>query len=187
MKKIILSTAIALLMANTLQAKECFDAQKMDVTWTSYKTMAKIGVGGDFSKVNLKVINKKAPTIESMLKGASVTLELRDIDAHLSLKNSNIAEFFTSKLDSKNIIAQIIAVDAKKMTLHITLNGITKTVPMFYTLKDSHIVAKGVIDAVDFELVPALRNLNKNVAGHKNKGWNDISIGFDMPYTNSCR
>ena len=186
MKKIILASLVALSFSS-LYAKECFNSDSINVKWASYKTMAKIGVGGNFSKTDLSIANANASTLTRMLKGSSVKLSLRDIDAHLALKNINIGKFFTANLSTKNITAKIISADAKKLMVSITLNGKTQNIPMSYITKKSHIVATGVIDAVDFDLVPALRTLNKNVAGHKNKGWNDISIAFDMPYTSTCR
>lgn len=186
MKKIILASLMALSFTS-LQAKECFNSNSIDVTWVSYKTMAKIGVGGDFSKVHLSVANANATSVAKMLKGSSVKLSLGDIDAHMALKNQNIAKFFTANLSTKNITAKIISADTRKLLVSITLNGKTQNIPMSYMTKESHIVATGVIDAIDFDIVPALRTLNKNVAGHKNKGWNDISIAFDMPYTSTCK
>ena len=190
MKKIILSSAFALLslglLSSSLQAKECYNAKSVDVTWTSYKTMAKIGVGGNFSNTQLTLTHKEALSPQQMLKDAEVSLSLTKIDAHNPTKNSNIATYFVSNLKSKSINAKIISADDKKLTVSITLNKESHNIPMTYKVDGSKIVATGVIDALDFALVPALRTLNKNVAGHKNKGWNDISIAFSMPFTKNC-
>lgn len=189
MKKIIIGSALALSLGMflNLQAKECYNANTIDVKWVSYKTMAKIGVGGNFSQINLHIQNTNTSTLKAMLEGATVDLNLKHLDAHMTLKNSNIVKFFTSGLGDKKISTKIISVDEKSLSIEITLNKITQTIPMKYSLKDSHILATGVIDALDFNLVPALRVLNKNVSGHKNKGWNDISISFNMPYNTKCQ
>ena len=191
MKKTFSKTIIAifslLLLTSLTQAKECYNANTIDVKWTSYKTMAKIGVGGNFSKTNLQLAHKNNPSIQKLLNGAKVTLNLTSIDAHLALKNSNIADFFTANLSTDEIHTKVIYINEKSLNLQVTLNGITQIIPMKYTSKNSHIMASGVIDALDFHLVPSLRVLNKNVSGHKNKGWNDISISFDMPYTTTCK
>ena len=187
MKKIILSSVLALIISVTLTASECYNANELDVRWMSFKTMAKIGVGGNFSQSTLKLVHKNAKTPATMLEGASVTLSLANIDAHNPTKNSNIAEFFVANLAAKNIMAKIVKADDKQLSVAITLNKKTLNIPMSYKIKGTNIVAVGVIDALDFDLVPALRTLNKNVAGHKNKGWNDISIAFDMPFTTTCK
>ncbi len=189
MKKTIVFTFITLISSVfiTAQAKECYNADTIDVGWTSYKTMSKIGVGGNFSKTTLDILHKNTPSVEDMMLDARVTLNLKNIDAHLALKNSNIATYFTSNLSSHKIKAQIVSIDDKNVEVKITLNNIAQVIPMSYTKKNSHLLAKGVIDALDFQLVTALRTLNKNVSGHKNKGWNDISISFDIPYTTTCK
>ena len=187
MKKIILSGVLALMTSVTLGASECYNANELDVKWVSYKTMAKIGVGGNFSKSTLTLAHNNASSLAIMLEGATVTLSLAKIDAHNPTKNSNIAEFFVANLAAKNITAKIVKADEKHLLVAITLNKKTQNIPMSYTVKEGEITATGVIDALDFDLVPALRTLNKNVAGHKNKGWNDISIAFDMPFSTTCK
>ncbi len=187
MKKIILSATLALmgfgLFSSALQAKECFHAKSIDVKWVSYKTMAKIGVGGNFSSSSFAQETEDATSTAVMLQGATVKLSLANLDAHNPTKNSNIAEYFVANLSAKEINAKIVSADEKQLTVAITLNKRTQNIPMSYTIKNSKIIANGVIDALDFDLVPALRTLNKNVSGHKNKGWNDISIAFEMPFT----
>jgi len=190
MKKIIITTTLALTLGvfgSLLQAKECYNSDTIDIQWVSYKTLAKIGVGGNFSKSSLNILHTNATSVKEMLKGATVKLSLSNLDAHNPTKNSNIAEFFVANLLTKNSSAKIVSVDNKQLTVAITLNEKLLNIPMSYRVEGEKIMASGVIDALDFDLVPALRTLNKNVAGHKNKGWNDITIAFTMPFTTSCK
>lgn len=190
MRKIIKNSALSLMtlavLSSVVEAKECFNTDKINITWTSYKTLAKIGVGGDFSKVDLKVSNTDSLSVKKMLMDAKITTSLENLDAKLDLKNSNIAKFFTAHLDDKAVRAKIVAVHDKKMDVSIELNKVTLVIPMSYTVEDNKVKAKGVIDALDYKLVPALGILNSNVAGHLNKGWNDISIGFELPFSRAC-
>jgi hypothetical protein len=175
------------LLTTSLQAKECYNAESLNVKWISYKTLAKIGVGGNFSNTLFTTAHKDASSALMMLQDATVKLSLSKLDAHNPTKNSNIAQFFVANLSSKDVQAKIVTADEKKLTVAITLNKKTLNIPMSYKIDNSKIIATGVIDALDFDLVPALRTLNKNVAGHKNKGWNDISIAFEMPFTTTCK
>jgi len=182
-----LSLVCAMMFTSVGQAKECYNGTDVDVKWISYKTLAKVGVGGNFSKVNLSILNKDAADVKSMLTGASVTMALDTIDAHMDLKNSNIATFFTANLDAKDISAKIVSATDKGLELEVTLNKMTKTIPMKYTVTEGIVEAQGVIDALDFGLTKALHELNMNVAGHKKKGWNDISISFTMNISDTCK
>ena len=187
LKNTTLSFVSAMILSTLGHAKECYNAEAIDVTWKSYKTLAKIGVGGNFSDITLGVVNKNASDIKTLLTDSSVQTSLDSIDAHLALKNSNIATYFTANLDTKSISAKIISVTDKGLQLEITLNKITKVIPMKYTVAEGKVHGTGVIDALDFRLIRALRTLNMNVAGHKKKGWNDISIAFDMSVSNKCK
>ena len=48
-----LALLASLTLASTLSAKECINLDKIDVKWTSFKTLAKVGVSGTFNKVEL--------------------------------------------------------------------------------------------------------------------------------------
>lgn len=186
-QKSALSLITLAVLATTAQAKKCFNAQDIDVTWKAYKTLAKIGVGGNFSQTKLEIKNTNTSTLKELLLDAEVKTNLSFLDAHLALKNNNIATFFTALLSAKNVQAKVIAVHKTSIDVSITLNNQTRTIPMAYSTEDGVIKATGVIDAIDYALVPALGILNSKVAGHLNKGWNDISIGFTLPYTKKCQ
>jgi hypothetical protein len=182
-----LSLLCVLALSSNVQAKSCFNSDKIDVKWVSYKTLAKIGVSGNFSKVDLKITNKDAKDVQTLLTSARVDISLDAIDAHMDLKNSNIAKFFTALLDDKEIKTKIISATEKNLQLEVTLNGTTQTIPMSYESTESKVTAKGVIDGLDFGLTKALKSLNINVSGHKKKGWSDISISFEMDVSSECK
>jgi hypothetical protein len=182
-----LSLLCVLALSSNVQAKSCFNSDKIDVKWVSYKTLAKIGVSGNFSKVDLKITNKDAKDVQTLLTSARLDISLDAIDAHMDLKNSNIAKFFTALLDDKEIKTKIISATEKNLQLEVTLNGTTQTIPMSYESTESKVTAKGVIDGLDFGLTKALKSLNINVSGHKKKGWSDISISFEMDVSSECK
>ena len=186
MKKLLLSSIAITLLSTSLFSKECVAIKSVAIGWTSYKTMAKIGVSGTFKNVKLTT-SKEHSNIQNALVGTSVQLNMANIDAKAAIKTTNILKFFAPKLASQAIDAKIVKVSEKSLDLAITLNGKTKIVPMSYTLDGGVMLAKGVIDARDFTMSDALKNLNSNVAGHKNKGWLDIAINFELIYEDSCR
>lgn len=189
-KRTSLSLVSALILSNIANAetptKSCYNSTNFDVTWTSYKTLAKVGVGGNFSDKKLNISNKNAQDVKTLLQDAHVSLTLDKLDAHMKLKNDNIATFFTANLAKTEVLATITSVFDKRLELKLTLNGTSKILPMNYTVKDNKIEAKGVIDALDFNMTEALNELNTKVAGHLNKGWNDINIGFTMDISKTC-
>ena len=184
--KILLSSLSVALLSSSLLAKECVEIQSVNVGWTSYKTMAKIGVSGVFKNVQLYK-SSQTQTIKSALQGTSVQLKFSNIDAKAAIKTSNILKYFASKLSSSDIKAKIIKVGDKFLDLEVVLNNKKQIIPLSYTLDGGVMQAKGVLDARDFALTSALKNLNSHVAGHKNKGWLDIDISFELIYTDRCK
>ncbi len=187
MKKIVKTSIFcALLLAPTLYAS-CFNTNDVNVKWTSFKTLSKIGVSGHFNDIKLNVTNKNAPSIKKLLENTSISIDLLNIDAKSKIKTSNIIKYFVSNLKNNNLQAKIVKVYDKTLDIKITLNETSKIIPMKYKLSTKNqIKAKGVIDALDFNLNKALNILNKNVAGHLNKGWLDIPIKFDLQINSKC-
>ena len=185
-KNILLAQLGVVLLSSTLNAGECVDIKSVNVGWTSYKTLAKIGVSGTFSDVKIKKSQNRS-NIQSALEGTSVSLNIANIDAKADIKTSNILKFFAPELANKAINATIVKVAEKQLALQIILNGVKQIIPMSYTLDGGVMSASGVIDAREFGMEGALTNLNRHVAGHKNKGWLDIAINFELIYTNKCK
>lgn len=189
MKAIKKISTIALLCtalgASTLSAKECVNLNDVKVNWTSYKTLAKVGVSGTFSDVKFES-SKNSASIKDALKNSSVNIDIKNIDAKAAIKTNNILKYFVSNLKTTNIEAKIVDVYSSSLTAKITLNGKSQTIPMNYKVKGDEIFAKGVLDALDFDLAPALKVLNTEVAGHQNKGWYDIPVNFTINYSKKC-
>jgi len=185
LKTMTVSALVCVALTKTLSAKECVNTQSLDVKWTSYKTLEKIGVSGNFNDVQYS--NKKnASNIKSLLVNTKVILSLDNLDAGADVKNSAINKFFVNNLSSKTITANIISLSNDTLAVNIMLNDIEKVIPMRYKIANGKVQATGVIDALDFGLGSALKVLNTSVAGHLNKGWYDIPISFDLTYNTKC-
>lgn len=186
MKVLKVLTLSSVLLISSLSAKECINLGEIDVNWTSYKTLKKVGVSGSFSKIDL-ITEKNKDTLKEALLNTLVKINLKDIDAKAQVKTNNILKYFVSYLDDTNIQAKIVSVYEDSLELEIFLNNKREIIPMDYKKVGNKIIANGVIDALDFNLALALKVLNKNVAGHLNKGWFDIPISFDLDYNNKCK
>ncbi len=151
-----------------LFAGEC---SLQSLTWTAFKTPLKLGVKGTFDKISFT-------KGKDCLKGANVTIDKQSVDTKNPGRDKTLDQFFFSKLKG-NIEAKLLNVNEKTLDVAITLNGITKIVPFFYTNKDGVITAKGVIDIFDFQGDKALRSIAKACFDkHQGKTWNDVSLQF---------
>lgn len=192
MKKI----ALSLILAFTLAQANCTFSQpsEVDVTWKAFKTPLKKGVGGHFKQVNFNSSVKSAKTLDTLLSGSTVNIEVSSVDSKNPGRDVKLLENFFKQMAGPNIKAKILSLkrnkDARKsgiVTISLTLNGVTKEVPMHYSFSEGTLTANGVIDLVDFKATKALQSINKACyALHQGKTWSDVNIGFSMKIAASC-
>ena len=192
MKKITLS----LILAFGLAQANCSFSQpsEVDVTWKAFKTPLKKGVGGHFKKVNFGSSVKSAKSLDTLLAGSTVNIEVTSVDSKNPGRDIKLLNSFFKKMAGPDIKAQIISLkrdkDARKsgiVTISVTMNGVTREVPMRYAFSDGTLSANGVIDLTDFKATPALQNINKACyALHQGKTWSDVNIGFTMKIAATC-
>lgn len=194
MKKIILASLIIFGLVTSVVAAQkagCTLAQKGKVTaaWMAYKTPAKKGVSGVFDSVKYTPIAKEGNNFREILVGSSIVIDTTSVNSKHKDRDAKLVKFFFSNMNSKIINAKIVDIKADKkikgkprtgvVTLDITMNGVTKRVPMKYSFADSIFSAKGVIDVFDFSANKALSAINKACFDlHQGKTWNDVTIAF---------
>jgi polyisoprenoid-binding protein YceI len=194
MKKVILVIVMVLGLTSSVSASSksgCVLAQKGKITvaWTAYKTASKIGVSGTFDKVDYKAVAKDGKNFREILVGSSVNIDTSSVNSKNTGRDIKLVKFFFKQMDSNTMNAKITDIKADKklkdkartgvVTLDVTMNGITKSVPMKYSFANGIFSAKGTIDIFDFSASKALSSINKACFDlHKGKTWNDVSIAF---------
>lgn len=192
MKKIALSLILAFGMA---QANCTFSQPSdVDVTFKAYKTPMKIGVGGHFRVLNYKSSMKSAKSLNTLLAGSTVTIDVTSVDSNNKGRDIKLVNQFFKQMAGDAIEAKIISLkrdkDARKrgvVLVSVTMNGVKREVPMRYSFSNATLTANGVIDILDFKASHALQTINKACFDlHKGKTWSDVSIGFTMNIAAQC-
>jgi len=194
MNKIILSlaTLMTLTYATEVAKTGCVLVQpnSMQVNWKAYKTLGKIGVGGKFTSVTYTPHALEGKNFKELFVGSKVSIDLSKIDTGNPGRDETLGKDFFSVLKGKTIEGEIV--DIKKTDKHekgkprtgtvsvkITMNEKTLTIPMKYFYEEGKFDAKGSIDLMDFMAGDALASINKSCYDlHKGKTWSDVSIGF---------
>ncbi|MDA3945769.1 MAG: YceI family protein [Helicobacteraceae bacterium] len=189
-------TALSLLLAFGLAQANCTFSQpsNVDVTWESFKTPMKIGVGGHFSTVNFKTDATKATDLNTLLAGSSVSIDVTSVDSKNKGRDEKLVNEFFKQMSGPTIKAVIVSLkkdtDARKsgtLTASVTMNDVTRDVPMKYSFSNGQLSANGVIDVFDFKADRALKSINTACfALHQGKTWSDVNIGFTMDIKASC-
>jgi len=164
-------------------------SNEMKVTWKAYKTLAKLGVGGEFTSVNYSANKKEGKNFKELLLGSTVSIDISKVDTKNEGRDKTLVENFFGKLAGKTIEGKIVGIKANKrekgkpytgtLDVNITMNEKSLQVPMTYIYDKENFKADGTIDLFDFQAESALSSINKSCYDlHKGKTWNDVSIAF---------
>jgi polyisoprenoid-binding protein YceI len=196
MKKLLLTTMMLTLslLANTPAPKNgCILSQEGEVTvgWEAYKTFAKKGVRGLFGKTTYQAAKKEGKNFKEILVGSQLTIDTQSVNTKNAARDKTLVMHFFNLLTNHTIHAKIIDIHAKSkemgkpktgtIMIEITMNDITKNIPMNYTYTKGVMQAIGYIDILDFQGSKALASINKACFDlHQGKTWSDVTINFTM-------
>jgi len=189
------TTTLSLLFAVSLLQADCSFSQpgNIDVTWQAYKTPLKAGVGGHFGSVEYKAASSAAETLDGLLVGSAVKIAVASVDSKNKGRDEKLLNDFFRQMAGPDISAKIISLKSDNgagsglLVVSVVMNGVTREVPMRYTLSNGQLSAKGVIDLVDFSAQKALASINKACYDlHQGKTWSDVDVGFTLDIKTDC-
>ena len=158
--------------------------------FSAFKTAKKLKVDGTFDNITFK-FGKKNDSIASTLEGASATMEAMKINLNDEAKNTSLKNSFFSQFKKDKKGRQLIKVTFRNVIegentgtilASVSMNGKSQKIPMQYTIQDGKIMAKGVIDVLDFGLSEAFAKLAKACIDlHEGLTWTQVEIYFTAP------
>lgn len=201
MKKVLLSSILALLTTSVI-AGECNytpDKDQFSFGFTAYGFPDKSYDVKDntFTEYQLSSESGKLLNASIDIKTASVdtTADPRNWDRSgewpeptLKMRNQNIINgLFKNFTDGESIKATISGITSSDIELSVTMNGVTKTVTMPYTVTDGVLNAKGTLDLADYNTDAAMQAFNAicSSSWHRGKTWTDVDIYFSVPVAES--
>ncbi len=183
MKKILLTAVLAFALFTNLNAYD-LDGD-LGLKWTGFKSANKVGVAGTFKKVTLEM--KKAAKLADFLKSSKVEIDTSSVNTKMGFRDKNITSTLFKLASSKLIKGSISSVkgDDKKgsLSLTLTMNEVTKEVPMTYEVSANKIIVKGSVEILDFALSESFAAFAKKCkAFHQNKTYSDVAVEFTIPF-----
>jgi polyisoprenoid-binding protein YceI len=174
-----------LLVVSSVFAECTYYSENAKVTWKAFKTYEKIGVGGTFNDIVFSP--KSAKTVEEFLTLSHISVQTASVNSGNAGRDATLVSSFFKVQNIDLITAKIISAKDSKAQVEITMNGVTRTVPMSYIAKEGKIMGKGVIDLSDFTMLKSLQSINTTCFNlHGGKTWQDVEIGFEIPVANNC-
>lgn len=177
------------------------DPTTLNVSWTAFKTMQKVGVGGSFTEVTLESDLSKAGTFQTFMNQIDAEIQVgaaTKINTTNPARDQTIFQNFFSHFENKGLIKGKLrnakgTEAAGEVNLILNMNKKILAVPMKYTRDEKGLtVISGAIDVNDFKLGSALSKLNKACeALHKgpdgvSKTWPQVEIKIQANLSKKC-
>jgi polyisoprenoid-binding protein YceI len=157
------------------------DSKATTINWTAYKTTDKVPVKGEFKEITLNQ-EKSATPIEA-LNAVKFSIPVASIFTKDTIRDGKLKKFFFGKMiDTKNITGSFALKGDNTGSLMLTMNGVTKELPITYTIKDELVTVEGTLDLNNWQAQAALSALDiacKDLHSGKDgipKTWSEVKI-----------
>lgn len=195
MKKILIISALLLTMvfatsckknekkeANSTEKTYSAMADSTTINWTAYKTTAKVPVKGQFTEVTLENV-KKDTTALGALNGLKFKIPISSLFTKDTIRDGKLKKFFFGSMKNTNLITGTVHINNENSsTVDLTMNGITRELPIAYIVTDNKVTIVGNMELDNWQAKAALEALNvvcKDLHTGDNgisKTWSDVKI-----------
>lgn len=189
MKKVIFAMSILFALfsvscKNSVKKGENYNinTKTVNVKWTAYKTTDKVPVSGKFNEVIIENI-KKGTSVKDAVNGTTFKIPVSSIFTNNPDRDGKLkAFFFKTMIKTIYISGSVELNDDYEGNLTITMNGITKKLPISYSITNQLVKIEGIMDLKNWNAQTALESLNKACIDlHKgadgiSKTWNEVKV-----------
>ncbi|WMI64492.1 YceI family protein [Aestuariibaculum sp. YM273] len=151
------------------------------VKWTAYKTTDKLPVGGEFTV--LKFDEKSGATAEEALNNLNFSIPVSSLFTKDPSRDAKLKESFFGAMLDTDLIKGTIKVANGNYVATLTMNGVTKDLPLTVEITDERRVKMtGTMNLADWDALGALESLNKvcfdlhTGPDGVSKTWEDVAI-----------
>ncbi|MCK5637572.1 MAG: YceI family protein [Flavobacteriaceae bacterium] len=162
--------------------KYIIDAKNTVINWTAYKTTEKIPVKGVFNKVEILNSSTAANPIE-VLKDIEFKIPVNSIFSKDSIRDYKLTTFLFGTMKNTSQIEGTINLDNNgKGNASITMNGLTKNIPVTYEVHGNDIKINTTIELDNWQAQMAITALNEvclekhKAADGVSKTWSEVDI-----------
>lgn len=195
MKKIYVLSLILLIMVfvssckknekkevNQIEKTYSVIADSTKINWTAYKTTAKVPVNGQFADITIENV-KKDSTALGALNGLKFKIPVSSLITNDTIRDKKLKEYFFGAMKNSSVITGIVHINKDNAsTVDLTLNGITRELPIAYIVADNKVTIIGNMELDNWQAKAALEALNvvcKDLHTGEDgitKTWSDVKI-----------
>ena len=195
MKKIYVLSLILLIMVfvssckknekkevNQIEKTYSVIADSTKINWTAYKTTAKVPVNGQFSDITIENV-KKDSTALGALNGLKFKIPVSSLITNDTIRDKKLKEYFFGAMKNSSVITGTVHINKDNAsTVDLTLNGITRELPIAYIVADNKVTIIGNMELDNWQAKASLEALNvvcKDLHTGEDgitKTWSDVKI-----------
>ncbi len=161
----------------------------INIQWTGYKTNKKIPVKGIFKEVEILEITPALNPSE-VIKNLKFRIPVKSIYSKDSIRDFKLTKFLFGTMKNTNTINGDISLNNDgKGYVDLSMNGLTKNIPVSYQVNGESIKIEANIDLNNWQAQSALTALN-DVCSEKHKGddgvsvtWSEVNIQVEVKTT----
>lgn len=184
--------AITLSLSSVAATDLCsvsYQPEGSQLSWTAFKTPAKVGVKGQFKTFTVKA--SKANNVDGLLAHATFDVDTQSISTNDKARDAKIFQFFFKQMaKGTSITGKVVKVNASDVEVDFTINGATKKVVLAkkYDESKNTVALNGTINVLDFGMKENLDSLTKACGVlHEGVTWPDVNIEFVASVPKSCK
>jgi len=163
------------------------EPKTVTINWTGYKTTSKIPVKGEFKTVEISNVKEASTAIEA-LNGTKFSIPVSSIFSGDDERDGKLKQLFFGVMDATiSLTGTVNLKDDGAGTVNLSMNGVSKEIPVSYTVKDQLVEFSGTLDILDdFKAQAALESINTACLElHKgpdgvSKTWSEVAIGASV-------
>jgi polyisoprenoid-binding protein YceI len=159
------------------------------VKWTAFKTTDKVAVGGSFTQIDVKDV-KTGSTPEEVLEGVAFSIPVSSLFTNNPDRDSKLKTIFFGTLKNTELLSGILNFRDNQLFMTLTMNDVTKQIPLEYTFENNLFSMKTTLNLNDFGGGTALAAINKACYDlHKgldgvSKTWETVDIMGEVLFQN---
>ncbi|MHB1146054.1 MAG: YceI family protein [Lutibacter sp.] len=157
-------------------------ADSTKINWTAYKTTAKVPVNGQFKEITIEN-SKKDTTALGALNGLKFKIPVSSLITNDTIRDKKLIEYFFGTMKNSSVITGTVHINNENAsTVDLTLNGITRELPIAHIVTDNKVTIIGNMELDNWQAKAALEALNvvcKDLHTGDDgitKTWSDVKI-----------
>lgn len=162
------------------------DSETVSLKWVAYKTTEKVGVGGEFGKINIKEY-QLAESKEGALDGVSFSVPVSSLFTGNKDRDWKLVNLFFGVMDNTEFIKGTFRQGENgEGKLELEMNGTSSELPYNYSLKNDSIFITATMDVLNWNGQEAMDSLNMACYDlHKGKDgvsmtWSEVDINASV-------